>query len=289
MTNSLKSINFGNSTLQIRRFDMNNLKDHATIVAIGKRGRGKSVVIKEILRLKSSIPGGVIMSPTERLNCTYGDFIPQLYIHYTYEPEIIEKILYRQEEMVEKERRKNAEGKKIDPRAFLVMDDMMAKKKSWISDECISNIFMNGRHYKLMFILAMQFSLGITPELRNNIDYIFLFGDDVRSNLERIYKHYAGVFPNFDSFAMVFSDLTDNHGCMVIDNKVSSKRLQDKIFWYRADPTVKVEMLGCKQYRDINDDNFDPNWQRRKQTFDINNAISSRSRKKVNMMVERVM
>ena len=34
---------------------------------------------------------------------------------------------------------------------------------------------MNGRHYKMMFIITTQYALGIPPNLRTNIDYETLF------------------------------------------------------------------------------------------------------------------
>ena len=50
----------------------------------------------------------------------------------------------------------------IDPRAFLILDDCLYDQ-SWVKDVNIRSLFMNGRHYKILFILTMQFALGIPP------------------------------------------------------------------------------------------------------------------------------
>ena len=84
-------------------------------------------------------------------------------------------------------------------------------------------LLFNGRHYQLMYMLTMQFPLGITPELRCNFDYIFLLADDNTSNIKRMYEHYAGMFPDFNSFKQVFTQLTKNMSKVSSDIK---KKLQ---------------------------------------------------------------
>ena len=49
---------------------------------------------------------------------------------------------------------------------------------------------MNGRHYKLLFVLTMQFALGITTPFRTNIDYVFILRENIVSNRKRLYEHY---------------------------------------------------------------------------------------------------
>jgi hypothetical protein len=60
---------------------------------------------------------------------------------------------------------------------------------------------MNGRHYKLLFLVTMQYPLGIPPNLRCNVDYVFILRENIVKNRERIYANYAGMFPNFDTFS----------------------------------------------------------------------------------------
>ena len=86
-------------------------------------------------------------------------------------------------------------GKIIDPRTYIVMDDCLSSKGSWMRDKPILELLFNGRHYEIMYILTMQFPLGIPPDLRVNFDYIFLMAEDTLSNLKRIFDHYAGCFP----------------------------------------------------------------------------------------------
>lgn len=221
------------------------------------------------------MPGGVIIARTDRMNSFYGNFFPDLYIHYEYTSEIIEKILYRQETMIEKSEKKKKEGKKVDPRAFLVMDDCLSDKKTWMKDKPIMEIFFDGRHYQLTFILTMQYPLGIGPDLRSNFDYIFILADDFKSNQKRIYEHYAGMFPSLNAFQQVLSKLTTNYGSMVIVNRGDRHNLQDKIFYYKA-PDEYLDKVGCRQFNKIHKNNYDENWRKKGKDFDINDIIKKK-------------
>jgi hypothetical protein len=239
---------------------------------IAKRGSGKSWVCRAIIRHFNYLPGGVIIAKTERMSCFYGKFFPDTYIHYEYKSEILDNLLYRQEIIIEKCKEKYKEGKKVDPRAFLLMDDCLASKGTWMSDGPVLEVFYNGRHYQLLFILTMQFPLGIRPELRCNFDYIFLLADDFYSNQKRLYDHYAGMFPSFDFFRQVFLQLTDEFGCMVIVNRGARKDILDKVFHYKAG-TDDCGVIGCNQFKKFHETNYDTNWKTNGGSFDINNYV----------------
>ena len=122
---------------------------------------------------------------------------------------IYQVVHFHQKLILKKSREKKMIGKFIDPRAIVVMDDCLASKGTWAKDPLVSELLFNGRHRHITYILTMQYPLGITPELRSNFDYVFLLAEDVTSNLKRIYEHYAGMFPDFNSFRQVFRESSD--------------------------------------------------------------------------------
>ena len=101
---------------------------------------------------------------------------------------------------------------------------------------------MNGRHYKILFIITMQYALGIPPNLRTNIDYVFILRENYVSNRKRLYEHYAGMFPTYEMFCQVMDQCTENYECIVINNSAKSNRLEDQVFWYKASahPEFKI-------------------------------------------------
>ena len=155
------------------------------------------------------------------------------------------------------------------------MDDCLSSKMNWYKDPSIREILLNGRHYQITYILTMQFLLGIQPELRSNFDYIFLLAEDIISNRKRLYEHYAGMFPTFDIFQQVFSDLTENYGMMVINNRVHSKNITDKVFWYKAKP-VPTFNVGCNKFRRFHDQAYDSEWNKRLEIFNPESLFSKK-------------
>lgn len=279
----------GTEKLPINEFQLESMCPNPSIVMIAKRGSGKSFVCRAILNHFKDIPVGMIIAPTDRMNCFYGNFFPDTYIHYEYKSEIIEKLLKRQTDIIEKKKKKNKIGKTIDSRAFIVMDDCLSKRGAWIRDQPILELLFNGRHYEIMYILTMQYPLGITPELRGNFDYIFLLAEDFVSNLKRIYDHYAGMFPDFISFRQIFSQLTEDYGCMVISNRGARKSFLEKVFWYRA-PELddKNIIIGCEQFRKFHENNYDHGWRTRKTEFDITELCNKRKKDKSIVKIEKV-
>jgi hypothetical protein len=281
------------SDLSIKEFTFDKFVAHPAIVMIAKRGSGKSWVVRAVLNYFRDIPVGLIISKTDKMNRFYADFFPDTYIHYDYTSEIIESVMTRQEDMIEKKQEKNANGhgKKLDTRCFVVMDDCLGQKGKWVRDPPIQELLFNGRHYHIMYILTMQFPLGITPELRNNFDYIFLLADDIISNLKRMHDHYAGVFPTFDSFRQIFSQLTDDHGSMVIVNRGTGKTIFEKIFWYKApDFTVQDVEMGCKQFQTFHKNNYDATWNKKKRQVTnngVNNMLMQKKKSGSAIVVEK--
>jgi hypothetical protein len=261
--------------LELRKFDPTKIKSDSVVVFIGKRNTGKSYCMKDILSYNRDIPVGVVVSPTERANGYFEKFIPKMLIYDDLEEKIVSKFLSRQINIT-KDRKKELEkhgSSTIDPRAFLILDDCMYNK-AVTKDKNIRCIFMNGRHYKIFLLITMQHGLGLPPDLRSNIDYVFIFRNNIVKEREKIYNHYAGMFPTFDVFNQVMNQCTENFECLVIDNKIQSNNINDNVYWYKAqDSNYKMctqnlwEMQALQDQRDmmgINDEeeedaeDFDP-------------------------------
>jgi hypothetical protein len=241
------------------------------IVIIGKKDTGKSFLVRDILfNCKDCFPVGTVISATEVANEFFQHMVPSKFIHDKYEPGIVENVLKRQ--MNVKQTRnsdKKARGgnSNIDPRAFLILDDCLYDAKSWINEDSTRYVFMNGRHVDLSTMITMQYPLGITPNLRTNVDFVFILRENILGNRRRIYENYAGMFPTFEMFCTFMDQCTENYECLVICNNVASNRLEDQVFWYKAadhppfrlcDPSLWADnrpfrsaMLGSDDYNPL--------------------------------------
>jgi len=271
-------------TLELKKFDMRQISFKAdeingpVVVLIGRRDTGKSYLVRDLLFHHQDIPIGTVISGTEAGNGFYCNHVPKLFIHDEYNTAIIENILKRQKTVLKQIKREmqNYKRSTIDSRAFVILDDCLYDA-TWTKDKMMRLLFMNGRHWKIMLIITMQYPLGIPPNLRTNIDFVFILREPYIANRRRIWENYAGMFPTFESFVQVMDQCTENYECLVINNNSKSNKLQDQIFWYKAEPHGNFK-LGSKEFwelsKDLNSDDedepYDPNSSKKRSVPRIN-------------------
>jgi len=244
-------------TLELKKFDMKSISfkpnenKGPVVVLIGKRDTGKSFLVRDLLYYQQEIPIGTVISGTEEGNGFYAKMVPKLFVHNEYNTAIIENILKRQRTVLKQIKKEMETYKRstIDPRAFVILDDCLYDA-TWTRDKMMRLLFMNGRHWKVMLVITMQYPLGIPPTLRTNIDYVFILRENYIANRRRIYENYAGMFPTFESFCQVMDQCTENYECLVINNNSKSNKLHDQVFWYKADNHGDFR-LGSKEFWEL--------------------------------------
>jgi len=265
-------------TLELKKFDMKSItfkpdeNKGPVIVMIGRRDTGKSFLVQDLLYHHQDIPIGTVISGTEAGNGFYAAHVPKLFIHEEYNTVLIENILKRQRTVLKQVNKEIETYRRstIDPRTFVILDDCLYDQ-TWTRDKMMRLLFMNGRHWKVMLIITMQYPLGIPPNLRTNIDYVFILREPYMTNRKRIWENYASMFPTFESFNSVMDQTTENYECLVINNNSKSNKLQDQIFWYKAEKRPDFK-LGSKEFWEISknladddeDEAYDPSKNKKK-------------------------
>jgi hypothetical protein len=248
--------------LSLRKFKIKDILPDATILCLGRRRVGKSWLVRDIFFHHRHIPSGVIFSGTEEASPFFSDFVPDMFIHQEYSPSLVENILTRQKKKIREAKLENKSdtGKLPSNNIFIVLDDMLHDAQNWKKEKTIKNIFFNGRHFNILFILTMQYPLGITPELRSNIDYIFVFNEPSVKNRKKIYDDYAGMIPSFDHFCNILDSCTQNHECLVIKTAGNSNDLRDQIFWYKAEAHKNFK-VGHPKFWQYHQQNYNQNYE----------------------------
>ena len=226
--------------IQIKKFDPTSIDPCRICVFIGRRGTGKSQLVTDILYHQRKIPMGVVMSGTEESNEHYKEFVPDSFIYGQYEPPVIEKIITHQQSVIKK-CKTTEEKENVNNSVFMLLDDCMFDNK-WTRDKNMRCIFMNGRHYRIFFMLTLQYCMDLPPSLRGQIDYVFILRENIIQNREKLYKHFFGIFPTFDAFNEVLTQCTENYECLVLNNRSTSNKIEDVVFWYKAKMGRKFKM-----------------------------------------------
>jgi len=202
------------------------------IAVIGPRGSGKSTLIKDLLYQVKKIPIGKVINGTERASPFYSDFVPDILIDTEWDLEKAEDFKDRAEDLMEL-KRTNPKYKRVNTHSFFLLDDCLYDD-SWPKTKVMREIFMNGRHFHITFIVAMQTPLGLPPMLRDQIDYTFICGVSGNKNKEKIYENYVKGIENKRQFFKIVDNCTAGFNCLVIKNCAKATSITDNVFWYKA-------------------------------------------------------
>lgn len=225
--------------IKLEKFKLDWVGPNKIIVMIGSRGRGKSTILLDYLYHNQDIPFVTCVSPTDNFNHTFTPHVPSRFIFSEYTPVLVENFLRRQQNLKGKKKqaligvndRRYAE---VDCRGILIMDDCLAQNKGWKVDPSLRWIFFNGRHADITFVLTMQYQVGIPPDYRTNIDWVFLCKENKRIERQKLWKYYAGIFPKYEMFEQIFMRCTTDKKCMVINQLSESEILEEQVFWFKA-------------------------------------------------------
>lgn len=240
----------------LRKFDPSSIKDGRICVIIGKRGTGKTILGKDLLYHQRHLASGICCSGTEDGNMFYQKFIPDLFVYNELDLAAIGRLVSRQKDLCKKD---------IHDPVFLVLDDCMYERNVF-REKLVRQIFYNGRHYGIATLLNMQYCLDLPPDLRTNIDYVFILRENIRANRERLWKSFGGIFHTFDQFNAVMDSVTEDYGCLVIDNTSKSNKIEDVAFWYKANPSRHFRMGSAALWR-YHDAKYDAKWEEKRDPF----------------------
>lgn len=232
--------------IKLRKFDMSRLGENKVCIFLGKRNSGKSFCVKDMLYYKRDTPVVRVISGTERANKHYSHFVPPAFISYEFTDSVIDSFMKRQHTLMAKS--SELRYRNMDKRAILILDDLMFDKNSWVKNPKIKEIAMNGRHWDVSFIITLQYCLGIPPDLRTNVDYVFLFKENRMNERRKLYEYWAGIIPSFPLFCEIMDSCTNDYSCLVIDNVAKSNKLEDQIFYYKASDHEEFKMCGSRAW-----------------------------------------
>jgi hypothetical protein len=182
-----------------------------------------SLITSLLFEKRNIFPTGVVFSGTEDCNHYWEKIFPSSFIYNSLDLDKIETFIKRQ---------KIAKEHLLNPWSVLLLDDCTDDPKIF-NNPIFQGIFKNSRHWKMMFILALQYPSDIKPVLRSNIDYTFILRESNLRNRKILWENYAGIIPDFNMFCSIMDNITTDYCALVIDNTVQSNNIMDCIFYYK--------------------------------------------------------
>ncbi len=247
--------------IKIRKFDPTNMK-RRNILILGGNKTGKNWLVKDLLNHMSNDTSHIIVHKST-IHKEYNIINPiyenenknDIDIHNrgsNFQTNTIGNIINHQKQMVSQLNR--TYGNTSTMKNTVLVFDNMIYNNDWVYDKNIKYVALNSRHFKIPLIISMPYKFELpklstekqpllSPVIRCNMDYIFIFNDDDIKKREEIYLAYCNIIPSFDIFCQILDGCTKkNYECMVLDISACfmSKKIKDYICWYKAKPVDKI-------------------------------------------------
>jgi energy-coupling factor transporter ATP-binding protein EcfA2 len=210
--------------VKIRKLDMAQLKPHRIFLLVGRRGSGKTVLLRHLLHhMRERFDFCLGISPTEESASMLRQHLPESCVYTKYCQSKVDALVHCAAELV-------AQGR--ERRFLLVLDDCLYDR-AITRTESFRYLFYNGRHSKITCILLSQYVLDLSPPLRAQVDYVAVQRENSLANQMKLYKAFFGIFPSFEDFAAVLDRCTQDYETLVLDNTVPSS-ITNCVFWAKA-------------------------------------------------------
>ena len=222
-------------SVRIRKFDPTTMKPSRIVYLIGKRHSGKSCLMKDILYHMPRPDYVLAMAPTQSTLESFREYLPESCIFEGYSQEKLEQTIATQKELISRGKKRNV---------LLILDDCLYSS-GVLKSVAQRYVHFNGRHSHIGMICAAQYMMSLPPEMRTNIDYLFVMRDPVLINRQKLWKNFFGTIPTMQLMESIMSTVTQNYGALVLDGTVPSTDYTDSVMWYRARTDVPDFKL-CK-------------------------------------------
>ena len=220
----------------IGRFDILKAPQHKIWYILGRRGSGKTHLMTHLAYItRDRYDICLAFSPTLSTVKTMDGFVNAAYVE---DQGFNEARLEQFVALVAELQRKNKY------RSILILLDDISHDKSCMRSKLLAMLFCNGRHFNLTIFVTSQTLLSCGPDLRGQIDFIFILRNNIKSDREKLWKHFFGVFPLYVQFEKCFAICSDNRSALVLDNCLPNAEIEDCIHFYEAPAAIPDFKIG---------------------------------------------
>lgn len=206
-----------------------------------------TTAIKRLLFEKKHIfPVGFVMSGTEDSNSAFEKIFPPLFIYNKFSNETMTQFIRRQ---------KLALRYLKVPWGLGLGDDVTDDPKL-LKNPTMKGLYKNGRHWKLWWILSLQYAIDLDTSIRPGVDVAFIGRESNLNIRKKIYENYASVIPTFNLFCELMDKYTENHGWLVVLNNVQSNKVEDCVFYWNPEPAPEDFKMFSQEVWEFNEERY---------------------------------
>lgn len=216
------------------------------IILAGSSRSGKTYTTKSLIldhvKGKDHLNFGLVFTTT-KFRCDY-TLIPDRYVLEGFDINIIDKYLNTVKEhygsVIEKNQKKGREAHIGVPASFIVFDDIIPlinqQDKKW------KNFISTFRHYNISLFFSVQYIHMVSPLVRQQADYAFIFFHEQDKSIQALFETFGGLFEKKKHFKnFLHENTTERYACLVFIK--DAYYLEEKYKKYKAPfPLKKIKL-----------------------------------------------
>ncbi len=235
-----------------------DVKSGSRYAVIGMPGSGKSSLIEYIAYFKRHILAvGQVYSGSEENQPFFSKFMPQSFINGDVDAANMTPL--ENFEKRQKFARQFLEPEGMNPWCLNVVEDSTADIK-YMKTPVFQRMYKNGRHWRMLHLLSLQFALDLKTNIRGCLDGVFIMftaNPDIR---KKIFEKFGNYIPSFSDFCDLMDSLKQYEALFINYKSSDSNELEDNVFFIKPDMNriPKGWKLGCAEYWDFHNERFNP-------------------------------
>ena len=202
-------------------FKLEMIPPGSNILVVGRRGMGKTHLTCDLLTHRSnSVP---VVFSSVYVAQRYRSHLPASNVVDSFDATKLKSLLDRQLSTGD------------DRELVIAFDDVSNGNECLMENSQVRELCMYGSSLNLTSVFAVQHAGVYDETFRRNVDYLFIFHDNLDDYQRVVYEKYARTFGTFSKFQAVYNECTtEPFRCLVIDMRTPWKGLGDGVYWYAS-------------------------------------------------------
>lgn len=238
-------------------FSISNIIDYKpiekkalTCLIIGSKMSGKTTLINNLINNYNLNKSNGIVLTTNRVIKEYiNNGIPEECIHYS-DFRHCYLLLEKQKNLIKKHKDWSTgicHLNLVEP-AYIVIEEYDSID---LNNQILNEIISLNRHYRIYVFISIIRPYRFTPNIRLQMDNVFIFPDTIEQNRKDIYNYYTGFLPSLELSNEILDSL-DTYQCLVYtyynENRIN-RNIEDILMKYTTyDINEKARIIQRKWY-----------------------------------------
>ena len=222
--------------IQLHEYDpMTMLRHDATVLVVGQRGSGKTVMMQYLLYcMAKKLDMAVVFCPTRDTRQEYERSVAKCNVYAEFDKKQLSKICDAQKKLSQRICETSGKAGSEIPlrRVGVVLDDCMFDKAE-MNGKTMRYLMMNGRHDNFFYLNGVQYIMDFPKDLRSQVDTVIVFPEANLEYREPLRKNLLGVFQSDEELVRVFKEGLRQHEALVFDNKAFREK-RNHLFFCKA-------------------------------------------------------